>query len=450
MKPWTGRSAGVLLHAASLPRGDFEKQALRFAAFLERAGVSVWQTLPVGIPDAHGSPYQPSSAFAGDAELFGAPPVAAAADALERFSGENADWLPDYALFTALEQRYAGLDWAGWPPPLRDREPGALRRARHELREDIARTTLAQFSFARRWQALKQAFNDRGIRIFGDVPLCMAHHSADVWAHRELFEVGDDGQCQAFMGVPPDAFAADGQWWGYPPYRWDRMAAEGFRWWKRRFAVQAQRFDLVRIDHFRGLEAFWRIPRDAATAREGVWRPGPGRASLDALHEALHGAQLVAEDLGHITEAVVRLRRDAGIPGMRILQFAFDGHADNPHLPHHHEPDTVCYTGTHDNDTTLGWWNALDGDSRRRAADYLRQPHPRMPQALVECAWASPAPLAIVPMQDLLGLGSEARMNRPGLLHGNWAWRFEWDALPADLAERLRADLERHGRARRP
>lgn len=445
---WIERSAGVLLHATSLPRGDFAAQAERFAALLQASGIALWQTLPVGLPDGHGSPYQPASAFAGHAALFGAVPAEPGAGVLERFAEDNADWLADYALFAALEQRYAGLDWASWPPPLRDREPAALARARQELAAEIRRTMLEQWHFAVRWGALKRQFNDRGIRIFGDVPLFMAHHSADVWARRELFEVGPDGRCQAFMGVPPDAFAADGQWWGYPPYRWERMAAEDFRWWTRRFAVQAQRFDFVRIDHFRGLEAFWRIPRDAATAREGAWVPGPGRAGIDALRGGLGGAQLVAEDLGHITEAVVRLRRDTGIPGMRILQFAFDGHADNPHLPHHHEPDTVCYTGTHDNDTTLGWWHALDGASRRRAAQYLGQPDPPMPQALVQCAWASPAPLSIVPMQDLLGLGTEARMNRPGLLHGNWSWQFEWDAIPAGFAPQLRGALARHGRAR--
>lgn len=446
MKPWTDRSAGVLLHATSLPSGRLEDDGARFAALLDAAGVTVWQMLPVGAPDPHGSPYGPDSAFAGNAALFDAGAPATPAE-LARFEEDNADWLPDYALFRALEQRDGG-EWHSWPPPLRDREPAALAAARRELANEIAAIVQSQCRFARRWQAFKRQVNDRGLKLFGDVPLFVTHHSADVWAHRELFEIGADGQPLAFMGVPPDAFAAEGQWWGYPPYRWDAMAAQGFRWWKRRFAVQAARFDLVRIDHFRGLCAFWRIPREAATARGGAWVRGPGRASLDALAPVLGGARLVAEDLGEITPDVIEMRCALGIPGMRVLQFAFDGDAQNLHLPHRHEPDTVCYTGTHDNDTTLGWWNALDAPARSRVAAYLDRREPAMPADLVECAWHSPAPLTIVPLQDLLGLGSEARMNRPGILHGNWSWRFAWNDLPADFASRLRLTLARHGRLR--
>ena len=444
MKPWTERSAGVLLHATSLPSGRLEGDATRFAKLLAAAGVRVWQMLPVGTPDPHGSPYGPESAFSGHVGLFdedGAAPPAA----LARFVEGNADWLPDYALFRALEQRHGG-EWHTWPPPLRDREPAALAAARRELEHEVGTVVQAQWRFAERWRDFKRRVNDLGVRLFGDVPLFVTHHSADVWAHRELFEIGADGQPLAFMGVPPDAFAAEGQWWGYPPYRWDAMAAQEFRWWKRRFAVQAGRFDLVRIDHFRGLCAFWRIPREAATARGGAWVRGPGRASLDVLAPVLGGARLVAEDLGEITPDVIEMRCALGIPGMRVLQFAFDGDPDNLHLPHRHAPDTACYTGTHDNDTTLGWWQALDAPARRRVADYLKIPAPVMPADLVECAWASPAPLSIVPLQDLLGLGPEARMNRPGILHGNWSWRFAWNDLPAGFAPRLREALARHGR----
>ena len=448
MTPWIERCAGVLLHATSLPGGRLGADAARFAGLLAACGARIWQLLPIGVPDRHGSPYQPESAFAGHAALFADADEMPDAAAHARFVEESRDWLPDYALFAALAQRFDGAEWHAWPAPLRDREAAALAQARRELAGAIGRIERAQSAFEHRWQAFKRRANDGGLLIFGDVPLFMAHHSADVWAQRELFEIGPEGQCLAFMGVPPDAFTQDGQWWGYPPYRWDAMAAEDYRWWRRRFEVQSRRFDLVRIDHFRGLAAFWRIPRGAASAREGAWSPGPGRASIDVLQPVLRGTRLVAEDLGDITPDVIRMRHDLGLPGMRVLQFAFDGDPQNLHLPHRHDPDTVCYTGTHDNDTTLGWWNALDEPARQRVADALQRPAPVLPDDLVECAWRSPAPLAIVPMQDLLGLGSEARMNRPGVMDGNWGWRFDWRQLPDDFAARLREDFDRHGRRR--
>jgi 4-alpha-glucanotransferase len=446
MSAWIERSAGVLLHPTSLPDGGIGEDAARFAQGLAEAGVRVWQMLPVGAPDGHGSPYQPESAFAGHAGLFPPRDRARAAAGQRRFLDDNADWLPDYALFHALGRRFDGAPWPRWPAPLRDRQPAALVAARREFADEIEAVVREQAAFDHLWGAFKRRLEDLGLRIFGDVPLFLAHHSADVWAHRELFEVGEDGECLAYMGAPPDAFMADGQWWGYPPYRWDVIAASGFAWWKRRFEVQAKRFDYVRIDHFRGLCAFWRIPRTAATAREGAWAPGPGRAGIEVLQPVLGEARFVAEDLGLITPDVVAMREQVGVPGMRVLQFAFDGDPHNIHLPHLHGQDCVCYTGTHDNDTTLGWWREQDAATRRRVAGYLDQAEPDMPAALVDCAWASPAPLTVVPMQDLLGLGSEARMNRPGIAGGNWGWRFRWEEIPADLGDRLRADLGRHGR----
>jgi 4-alpha-glucanotransferase len=447
MAPWIERSAGVLLHPTSLPHGRLDAHAARFADFAAACGFRVWQMLPVGTVDNHDSPYTPASAVAGNAALFaGAPPPERAE--VEAFVEANADWLPDYALFTALEARFGGTPWYEWPAPLRARDPSALAQARAELAEPLAAVARAQCAFEAGWARFRAEMNGRGLLLFGDVPLFLAHHSADVWAHPELFELDAAGRCEAVMGVPPDAFSDDGQWWGYPPYRWDAMAAEGFRWWKRRFGIQARRFDLVRIDHFRGLAAFWRIPRGARKAAEGAWTPGPGRACLDALVPVLGGARFVAEDLGMITDDVVEMRKALGIPGMRVLQFAFDGDPRNPHLPANHEPDSVCYTGTHDNDTTLGWWDALDEPARAAVRAGLGDAAPAMPQALVECAWAAPAPLAIVPMQDLLGLGSEARMNTPGEVLGNWGWRFDWEDVPPDLAGRVRAGLVRNGRAR--
>lgn len=446
MAGWIERCAGVLLHPGSLPGGLIDDHAMRFADLLGAAGVRVWQILPVGNPDRYGSPYQPDSAFAGNAALFPPSPAPGAAE-VAAYVEENADWLPDYALFVALEARHAGLEWFHWPVPLRDREPRALASARAELAGDIALIQATQCGFERDWTRFKRGLNERGLLLFGDVPLFLAHHSADAWIERELFEIGSDGRCEAFMGVPPDAFAADGQWWGYPPFRWDAMARQGYRWWARRFAVQSRRFDLVRIDHFRGLAAFWRIPREARTAREGAWAAGPGVAALQALRPQLRGARLVAEDLGYITPDVVQLRQGQGIPGMRVLQFAFDGDPANPHLPQHHEADSVCYTGTHDNDTTLGWWRTLDEPSRDHLRRCLGSAEPRMPQALVDLAWASPAPLSIVPLQDLLGLGSEARMNHPGTVGNNWRWRFAWSQLGEDFAPRLRRQLAAHQRA---
>lgn len=443
--PWIDRCAGVLLHPSSLPSGCVDEDAERFADWLQAAGFHVWQMLPIGTVDPYGSPYQPDSAFAGCDKLF-AHAALPSAGQIQAYAQANADWLDDYALFAALEHRYGGQGWLLWPAPMRDREPAALRQARAELSGEIAAIAAVQCRFDRQWQAFKQRLNARGLRVFGDVPLFLAHHSADVWAHRELFEIGEDGRGEASMGVPPDAFAADGQWWGYPPYRWDAMAAQHYRWWVRRFEVQCRRFDLVRIDHFRGLSEFWRIPRNARSAREGRWAPGPGRACIDALQPVLRGTQLVAEDLGHITEDVIAMRQALGIPGMRVLQFAFDSDTDNPHLPHRHGGDTVCYTGTHDNDTTLGWWQALDDAGRQRVREALRQDDPRMPQALLELAWGSPAPLAICPLQDLLGLGSEARMNIPGTVRNNWSWRFDGSTLTAELAADIRARLAAHAR----
>ncbi len=447
MKPWIERSAGVLLHPTSLPHGRLDAHAGRFADFAVACGFRVWQMLPVGTVDRHDSPYQPASGFAGNVSLFTIEKSPGDAE-VNAFVERNADWLPDYALFVALEARFGGMPWHEWPEPLRDRDPRALAQARSELADPVAEIASAQCAFEGAWARFRSEMNARGLRLFGDVPLFLAHHSADVWAHPALFELDAEGRCEAVMGVPPDAFSDDGQWWGYPPYRWTAMAAENYRWWRRRFETQCRRFDLVRIDHFRGLAAYWRIPREARSAADGAWTPGPGRAAIEVLKPALNGAQLVAEDLGVITDDVVTMRKDLRLPGMRVLQFAFDGDPRNPHLPSQHGPDTVCYTGTHDNDTTLGWWTSLDPSARARVRQALGKADPAMPESLVECAWTSPATLSIVPMQDLLGLGSVARMNRPGTILGNWAWRFGWEDVRADLAPRLRKSLSRHGRTR--
>lgn len=442
---WCERSAGVLLHLTSLPAGRLADETSRFAECIARAGVRVWQILPTG-PSAVGTnPFAAASAFAGDTR-FVPDPAATDVAAYRRFREANADWLEDWSLFAALKSAQHGKPWWFWPAPLRHRDAGALAAARSSLADAIEAERLAQFRFDVAWQTLRRLSNSLGLLLFGDVPLFVARDSADVWAHRGLFEADADGQLAAVVGVPPDAFNEGGQLWGLPPFRWDAMAASGFAWWKRRFAVQAARHDLLRIDHFRGLAAWWRVAPDAETAAGGAWVPGPGRAAIDALAPVLGNTRLVAEDLGVITDDVVALRHALRLPGMRVLQFAFDGNPENPHLPRHHGPDSVCYTGTHDNDTTLGWWLALKPDARAEVARALGQDGPDMPRALVEAAWSSPAPLAVVPMQDLLRLGTEARMNRPGIADGNWSWSFRWDQLPESFAERLRDDLLRHRR----
>jgi len=443
--PWCERSAGVLLHLSSLPGLRPLERAPAMARRIAGAGFRVWQLLPIGPSAAGNNPFAAASAFAGN------PALVAAAGRIDRrryhgFCDDNADWLEDWALFVALKAAHRGAPWWRWPAALRHREPAALTRARRSLAKPIERARRAQMRFDEAWHRLRETTRSLGIRLFGDMPLYVARDSADVWAWRELFEVDQDGGFLAIAGVPPDAFTASGQLWGLPPYRWDRMTASGFLWWKRRFQVQAARHDMLRIDHFRGLAAWWRVPPGARNAAGGRWVPGPGRAALDALRSVLGGASLVAEDLGVITWDVVALRRALGLPGMRVLQFAFDGDPDNPHLPRNHGPDTVCYTGTHDNDTSLGWWRKLAPAARRRVARVLGAANPAMPRALVELAWSSPAPLAIVPMQDLLGLGSAARMNRPGVNRGNWRWSLRIADLPRDFELATRAALARCGR----
>ena len=445
-RPWCERCAGVLLHLGSLPPRRRLDAALRFAHRLARAGFRVWQILPTG-PSADGrNPFAPASAFAGDPALLTL--AAAGRRGYARFREENADWLEDWALFVALKRAHGGAPWWRWPAPIRRRDGTALAAARRALAGDAERARVAQYCFDRAWLRLREATRGLGLSLFGDVPLYVARDSADVWSRRELFEVDEDGACLALTGVPPDAFSRSGQLWGLPPYRWKAMAASGFAWWKRRFEVQAARHDLLRIDHFRGLVAWWRVPPGARTAAGGAWVRGPGRAALDAILPVLDGTKLVAEDLGVITREVVALRRAFGLPGMRVLQFAFDGRPDSPHLPRNHGPDTVCYTGTHDNDTTLGWWRSLPRAARLRVARETGEAKPDMPRALVELAWSSPAPLAVVPMQDLLGLGSTARMNRPGTRSGNWRWSLDAGALPRDFVPRTRAALARNGRLR--
>ncbi len=493
-----GRGAGVLLHPTSLPGpygcGDLGEEAYRFVDWLARARQSLWQILPLGPPGFGNSPYATRSAFAGnpllialdplrergwlDQDDLAGPPAAGpdridfdrllpwreerlrrafarftqGADAATReqfaaFAQAESAWLDDFALFMALREAEHGTAWNRWPPTLRLRQPEALAGARQQLAEAIAYQRFVQWLFAAQWAELKRYANANGVRLLGDIPIFVAYDSADVWARPELFQLDAAGEPTAVAGVPPDYFSATGQRWGNPLYRWDELARRGYDWWIERFRHALRQADLLRIDHFRGFEACWEIPAAEPTAINGRWQPGPGTALFDAVRAALGALPLVAEDLGLITPEVEALRKAVGAPGMRVLQFAFGGDATNPYLPHNYASDTVVYTGTHDNDTTAGWWSEAGEAERDHARRYLARDGSDIAHDLIRLAYGSVAELAVVPVQDVLGLGSEARMNLPGRPEANWAWRLRSDALHDGHADWLAGLAELYGRA---
>lgn len=429
------RRAGLLLHPTSLPSGTLA-DAERWLDFLHAAGFGVWQMLPLGIPLAGLSPYQCASAFAVNPGLFPAAPVDATG--FTAWRGRQAHWLVDFARFMILRSLHGNAPWTEWPASLRDREPRALAAFDAAHADALHAVQVEQYRAAMAWQRIRAQAAVRGIRLFGDMPIFVAHDSADVWAHRDLFLLDASGQPTVVAGVPPDYFSETGQRWGNPHYDWAAMQADGFRWWRQRLAAHVEWFDLVRIDHFRGLAAAWAIPADEPTAVNGRWVEAPGDALLQAIADDLGALPLVAEDLGIITPDVTALRHRFGLPGMAVLQFAFDHHADNPHKPENVRPDTVYYTGTHDNDTTRGWWESLPEAARVQVMTQLGVDAPdAVPGVMIDTVLASAAALAILPLQDVLGLGSEARMNTPGTVEGNWTWRFAWRDLPEGLACRM-------------
>jgi 4-alpha-glucanotransferase len=426
---------GLLLHPSSLPSGTLA-DAGRWLEFMYAAGFSVWQMLPLGIPLTGLSPYQCASAFAVNPALF--------PDGEVDFSGyvdwqaRQAHWLDDFARFMVIKAEREGTPWTAWPRALRNRDPGVLVRFDVTHADALEAVKRAQYRAVVHWHAVRVQAAARGIQLFGDMPLFVAHDSADVWARRDLFLLDADGHPTVVAGVPPDYFSENGQRWGNPHYNWAAMQADGFAWWRARLAAHFEWFDLVRIDHFRGLAAAWEIPASEPTAIHGEWVAAPGAALLQSIADRMGELPLVAEDLGIITPDVTALRHQFGLPGMAVLQFAFDHHADNPHKPENVQPDTVYFTGTHDNDTTLGWWNALPDEARQQVMQQLDVSDPdAVPDAMIDTVLQSRAALAILPLQDVLHLGSDARMNTPGTDSGNWSWRFEWDALPPDLACRL-------------
>jgi len=474
------RRAGILLHITSLPgageKGDLGMEAYHFVNFLHNAGITVWQTLPLGMTHADGSPYQCLSAHAGNPELIsidelvklgwlsssenceecqGSPAFnrtckiarafcgfmeranQADKDEFDYFCREKAFWLDDFALFMALRKEFDQQCWNQWPELLKERNVKAIKETRHRLKAEIDSIKFEQYVFFRQWMALKEYANQRGVLIFGDIPIFVSYDSADVWANRKVFKLNATGEMSVVAGVPPDYFSETGQRWGNPHYDWAYLKKTKFKWWVKRMQTQLEQFDILRIDHFRGLEAAWEIPAEEPTARNGCWVKAPGKELLKAIQTELGSIPLVAEDLGIITPEVEELRDEFHLPGMKILQFAFGSGPDNPYLPDHYEKNCVVYTGTHDNNTTLGWVHSISDYERNYAYEYLGYPSTSLHCALIQAALASVANLAVIPMQDILELGSEHRMNTPGTVVGNWAWRFQWDQLTPQRADRL-------------
>lgn len=494
------RKAGVVLHLTSLPSrwgiGDMGPEAYRFVDFLRAAGQTVWQVMPLG-PTGYGdSPYQCFSAFAGNPLLISpdllavegllgpddlgeVPPSfpddkvqysevipwkeALLTKAYERFEAEASDWdrtrferfreldgvrpwLTDYALFRALKEAHGGAEWTTWDPALRRRDPEALAAAAATHARAVRRHEFLQWLFFTQWNGLRDYARLAGVRFMGDAPIFVAHDSADAWSHQDLFHLDAAGKPEVVAGVPPDYFSATGQLWGNPLYDWEAMEAEGFGWWISRLRTMLSLVDVVRLDHFRGFQAYWEVPGGDDTAMNGRWVEAPGEALFEAMKKALGNLPIVAEDLGVITPEVEALRDQFEFPGMKVLQFAFGGDPDDEYLPHNHIPRAVVYSGTHDNDTTQGWWDSLDEATRARVKAYTGGGADPCGD-LIRLAFASVGALALVPMQDHLRLGAAARMNVPGAGEGNWSWRFRWEDVPGELAEQLAQLTRTFGRA---
>jgi 4-alpha-glucanotransferase len=482
------RLAGVLLHISSLPSsfyvGDLGLESRKFVYFLKQLGVQVWQTLPINMPHNDNSPYQSLSAYAGNPDYISLETLVtegllSADDLIEPFVNKSrllgiayqnfckieddsreafaefclkeGHWLEDFSLFLALRNQFKQMGWEYWPEAYKNRHAETLLTAQIELADEISVIKFTQFVFYKQWMALKEYANAQGIYLFGDIPIFVAYDSADVWAHPHLFKLDHAKNMSVVAGVPPDYFSESGQRWGNPHYNWEVMQTDDFEWWVSRMVTQNALFDMVRIDHFRGLEAAWEIPAHEQTAANGYWVTAPGCPLLQAIKKALPDVLLIAEDLGIITEEVDALRSKYHLPGMKVLQFAFSGEEDNPYLPQNIAPDSVIYTGTHDNDTTVGWYTSLDDHHRWLVHEYIRKVRGdhhqvNMPQDLIEIALESNAFLAIIPMQDLLALNGDNRMNTPGTTVGNWGWRFEWSQLDPIREQHFADTIQRTGR----
>lgn len=482
------RSSGILLHPTSLDGpygiGDIGPQAYRWLNFLVDSGCSLWQILPLG-PTGYGdSPYQCFSSFAGNPLLI-SPDTLLSEDLihtddlvnLPTFSSDQIDfgttiswklglldrsynrfehstsdqllkdfsefqekhstWLEDFSLFMALKESHGGAAWFTWEKPLRDRDPDALVEAREIHRVAIKRQVYRQFIFYRQWTKLREYANSQGIKIVGDIPIFVAHDSADVWANPELFYLDESGKPTVVAGVPPDYFSPTGQLWGNPLYRWDVHADQNYAWWLDRFKSVLDLVDIVRLDHFRGFTGYWEIPGDALTAEHGRWVTGPGKDIFVAIRQLIGELPIIAEDLGVITNDVAELRESLDLPGMKILQFGFEGGPEDPFLPHHYPENCVVYTGTHDNDTALGWYKRVSEETRHFCRRYLASDGTDVSWDFIRACWSSVAVIAIAPMQDFLNLDNNSRMNYPGKPSGNWSWRIKTGAIRDDLSKRI-------------
>ena len=492
------RKSGILLAVSSLPSpygiGTFSKEAYDFVDFLKQAGQRLWQILPLG-PTGYGdSPYQSFSTFAGNPyyidltaliregyltrqdceeadwgedpgyvdyekiyrsrfrilkKAYRAAKKAGLTEGAEyqAFLAKNAHWLPDYALYMAVKDHFGGRSWAEWEEGIRLRRPKALKAYRERFQEETDFYCFQQYLFFTQWQALKAYANAQGIEIVGDIPIYVAFDSADTWAGPELFQLDENNLPTGVAGCPPDAFCEYGQLWGNPLYRWEYHKETGYQWWIRRIAHCFELYDIVRIDHFRGFDEYWSVPYGDETAVNGRWVKGPGYELFRAIRESLGKKKVIAEDLGFLTDSVVRLVKKTGYPGMKILQFAFDGSADNEYLPHNLYENCIVYTGTHDNETVMGWYRGLDRAARRQVKEYLGiTGRKNVNWALIRAALSSVAQTAVIPLQDYLGLGNEARFNTPSTLGGNWQWRMSGRDCTPQLAERIYQMTERYGR----
>lgn len=493
----SNRSSGILLHPTSLPgpfgSGDFGTASFQFVDWLSKAGQSLWQMLPLSEVGSGNSPYMSSSAFAGSLLLIDLEELAnqgwLTAEELRPLAGFNADrvdyglikpyrlerlhlaserffakgdkksrsayaefckseaaWLDDYALFMTIGEHEQWKEWSAWSQPLASREPKPLAAFEKQNYDEIGFWKFCQWSFSRQWFALKKYANERGVRIVGDVPIFVAYQSADVWAHQDLFELDNKGRPTLVAGVPPDYFSETGQLWGNPLYRWEMHEKTGYAWWIERMKHALSFFDLVRVDHFRGFANYWAVPATAQTAIEGKWMPGPSDKLFEAFKQAIGHLPIIAEDLGLITPDVIELRDRFELPGMRILQFAFGEDERNYFLPHHYVANCVAYTGTHDNDTSVGWWNTAREHEKSFAQRYLNFDGNEINWQMINILSASAANTVIFPLQDVIGLNSEHRMNMPGTSEGNWSWRFSWGQIQSWHTDRLEELSLRHNR----
>ena len=488
------RESGILMHITSLPGshgiGSMGKEAFRFVDFLKASGQTLWQILPL-TPTGYGdSPYQSCSAFAGNHYLINLEKLMEegllqqedlegiqwnvredkvdfglqynnrlnvlrlaynrfnGGEAFDRFCGENAHWLADFTLFMALKNRFNGKAWFQWEDKLKFRDPDALWQVRQELVEEIRFYSFVQFVFHRQWTALREYARENGIRIIGDVPIYVPLDSVEVWSSPELFQLDETLAPTAVAGCPPDAFSEDGQLWGNPLYRWDVMGKNGYAWWINRLAEAAKRYDVIRFDHFRGFESYWAVPYGDTTAKGGKWVKGPDMAFIRAVQQALPQVQLIAEDLGFLTEEVLQMRDDSGLPGMKVLEFAFDSREPSEYLPHTYPTNSVCYTGTHDNMTMRQWFETATPEAVAYAKEYMALTEAEgLVWGTIRTAFSSVSDLCVVQMQDYLNLGGEARMNFPGTMTDcNWTWRAQDGVFTAELANRIQGLTKLYGR----